>query len=94
MGRAIRRRPRQIEPAMIPAPTDPHARGPALDRRALAVSNANWFRALAWRALRDGGPKAALRAANARAAARIILRKAREDTRIDALTAEILDLAA
>jgi hypothetical protein len=45
----------------------------------VAISDANIFRALAWRALRDGAPKAALRAANARAAARIILRHARED---------------
>jgi hypothetical protein len=64
---------------MTSASPGPLLSGSALHRRAVAVSNAKWFRALAWRALRDGAPKADLRAANARAAARIILRRARED---------------
>ena len=59
--------------------SDPHERGPVTDRRAVALDNALWFRALAWRALRDGAPAAELRAANARAAARIILRQARRE---------------
>ncbi|TXM66512.1 hypothetical protein FV226_23365 [Methylobacterium sp. WL12] len=59
--------------------SDPHERGPVTDRRAVAIANALWFRALAQRALRDGAPKAELRAANARAAARIVLRQARRE---------------
>ena len=50
-----------------------------LHRRSVALANALWFRALAWRALRDGAPKGELRAANARAAARIVLRQAKRD---------------
>ena len=41
--------------------------------RARAIADANHFRALAREALRDGAPKAELRAANARAAVRSIL---------------------
>ncbi|KAB1072472.1 hypothetical protein F6X51_15900 [Methylobacterium planeticum] len=48
-------------------------------RRAVAAANARWFRALAWRALRDGHPNGALRAANARAAAWIVIRQAQRD---------------
>ena len=48
-------------------------------RRAVALANAKWFRALAWKALRDGGPKGALRAANARAAARIVIQQAKRE---------------
>ena len=59
--------------------SDSRERGPAADRRAVALANALWFRALAWRALRDGAPKAELRATNARAAARIVLRQARRE---------------
>ncbi|MGU3537704.1 hypothetical protein [Methylobacterium sp. A54F] len=51
----------------------------------MAAANANWFRALSWRARRDGGPHADLRAANARAAARIILRQARRDAQVHRL---------
>ena len=63
------------------------------ERRATAIANANWFRALAWRALQDGRPNGELRAANARAAARIVLRQAKRDAVInrmvvDALTAD------
>jgi hypothetical protein len=53
-----------------------------MERRAIAITNANWFRALAWKALRDGGPKSELRASNARTAARIVLRQARRDARV------------
>jgi hypothetical protein len=59
-------------------------------RRAIAIGNAHWFRAVAWRALRDGGPKAELRAANARAAARIVLRQARRDALVHRITTEAL----
>ncbi|MBE7243399.1 MAG: hypothetical protein INR63_00490 [Actinomycetospora chiangmaiensis] len=79
---------------MTSAPSAPPPRGPALDPRAVAIANANMFRALAWRALRDGAPKAALRAANARAAARIILRHAREDAGRLRMPSGALDLAA
>ncbi|TXM92239.1 hypothetical protein [Methylobacterium sp. WL116] len=71
--------------------SDPHERGPAADRRAVALANVLWFRALAWRALRDGAPKAELRAANARAAARIVLRQARRETLVRPL---VLDAVA
>jgi hypothetical protein len=37
---------------------------------------------MAWRALRDGRPQGELRAANARAAARIVLRQARRDATV------------
>jgi len=55
-------------------------------RRAIAVANANWFRAVACKALRDGGPKAELRAANARLAARIVLKHARRDALVNCIT--------
>jgi hypothetical protein len=59
-------------------------------RRAVAIANANWFRAMAWRALRGGLPKAELRAANARAAARIVLRQARRDALVSRIANEAL----
>ncbi|TXM89810.1 hypothetical protein [Methylobacterium sp. WL116] len=71
--------------------SDSHERGPVTDRRAVALDNALWFRALAWRALRDGAPKAELRAANARAAARIVLRHARREALVRRL---VLDAGA
>lgn len=49
------------------------------ERRAIARANANWFRNLASRALRDGCPGGAQRAANARKAARLVLAQARRD---------------
>lgn len=70
--------------------TDSHGRGPALDRRAVALANVRWFRAMAWRALRDGGPQGVLRAANARAAARIVLRQARRDALVNRLVTDAL----
>lgn len=68
--------------------------GGALHRRAVALANVQWFRALARRALRDGGPQAQLRAANARAAARIVLRQAKREAVVgrmarDALAADL-----
>ncbi|GJE59548.1 hypothetical protein [Methylobacterium trifolii] len=62
--------------------------GGPISRRAAACANAKWFRALAWRALRDGGPRAELRAANARAAAHIVLRKAKRDAVLGKMVAE------
>jgi hypothetical protein len=59
-------------------------------RRAIAIGNAHWFRALAWKALRDGGPTSALRAANARTAARIVLRQARRDALVHRITTDAL----
>lgn len=59
------------------------ARSNFMERRAIAVANANWFRAMAWRALRDGSPKGELRAANARAAARIVIRMAKRDALVN-----------
>ena len=55
--------------------------------RATAFSDANRFRALAWIALKDGSPRADLRASNARAAARSVLRHAKS------LSRSALDLA-
>lgn len=53
--------------------TRPTESGGVLYRRSVALANVRWFRAMAWRAQRDGAPKADLRAANARAAASIVL---------------------
>jgi hypothetical protein len=64
---------------------EPITRGPLAERRAIAIDNANWFRAMAWRALRDGAPKGALRATNARTAARIVLRQAKRDRLVNRL---------
>lgn len=55
-------------------------------RRAIAIANANLFRAMACRALRDGQPQGELRAANARTAARIVLRQARQDATVHRMT--------
>lgn len=55
-------------------------------RQAIAVANENWFRAVACKAPRDGGPKAELRAANARLAARIVVKHARRDALVNRIT--------
>ncbi|WP_457103895.1 hypothetical protein [Methylobacterium sp. P5_C11] len=65
--------------------------GGPLSRRAAALANIRWFRALAWRALRDGGPQAEMRAANARAAARIVLRQAKRDAVVARLAHRAFD---
>lgn len=75
---------------LVLSAAQPIARGAFAERRATAIVNANWFRALAWRALRDGQPRGALRAANARAAARIVLRQARRDAQVNSLVMEAL----
>ncbi|MCJ2093352.1 hypothetical protein MKK67_12775 [Methylobacterium sp. J-072] len=72
---------------------EPPACGSVLDRRTIALANARWFRAMAWRALRDGAPKGALRAANARAAARIVLRQARRDALVNRLVTDALAMS-
>ena len=56
-------------------------------RRAIAIANANMFRAMACRALQDRKPHGAMRARNARAAARIVLRQARRDAVVHGMTA-------
>ncbi len=73
---------------------EPIKRGAFTERRVTAIANANWFRALAWRALRDGQPRGPLRAANARAAARIVLQQARRDAQINTLVMEALAAGA
>lgn len=65
--------------------------GGPLSRRAAALANVRWFRALAWRALRDGGPRAELRASNARVAARIVLRQAKREALVARLARQALD---
>lgn len=69
---------------------DPLESGSVINRRAIALANARWFRAMAWRALRDGVPNGDMRAANARAAARIVLRQARRDALVSRLVTEAL----
>jgi hypothetical protein len=69
---------------------DPLGRGPALDRRAVALANVRWFRAMAWRALRDGRAQGELRAFNARTAARIVLRQAKRDALVSSLMTNAL----
>ena len=68
----------------------PRQRGPITHHRTVAIANIRWFRAMAWRALRDGQPHAELRAANARTAARIVLRQARRDAMVDRLMTDAL----
>ena len=65
--------------------------GGPISRRAAALANVKWFRALAWRTLRDGGPQAELRAANARTAARIILKKAKREAVVARIEREALE---
>ena len=75
-------RPHRISSMLAELPTRPSESDGVLHRRAVALANVRWFRAMAWRASRDGLPKGELRAANARAAARIVLRQARRDAAI------------
>lgn len=69
---------------------EPITRGAFAERRAVAIANAHWFRAMAWRALRDGRPQGELRAANARAAARIVLRQAKRDALVNRMASAAL----
>jgi hypothetical protein len=69
---------------------EPSNQGRYAERRSIALANVNWFRRLAWRALRDGSPQGALRAAAARAAARIVIRQAKRDALISRMAREAL----
>ena len=70
---------------------DPGNRGRYAERRAIAVANVNWFRKLAARALRDGSPQGVMRAAAARAAARIVIRQAKRDALISRMAHDALE---
>jgi hypothetical protein len=70
--------------------TGPRQRGPHSAHHAVALANIRWFRAMAWRALRDGSPQGLLRAANARAAARIVLQQAKRDALVNRLVTDAL----
>ena len=59
--------------------TRPVANDGILHRRRVALANVRWFRAMARRALQDGAPLAASRAADARTAARLVLQQAKRD---------------
>lgn len=61
------------------------------ERRVQAVAHANQLRALAWRALRDGMPHGALRAATARTAARRILQHERRAAVLNRVVADAVD---
>lgn len=66
----------------------PQRRGPITHHRTVAVANVRWFRAMAWRALRDGQPHGELRAANAPAAVGIVLRQAKRHAVINRLVTD------
>lgn len=68
-------------------------RSGAAERRAVALAEADWFRAMAWTADRDGGSKRELRAADACAAARIILRQAKRDAVVNGIANQSLGAA-
>ncbi|TXM99682.1 hypothetical protein FV242_24570 [Methylobacterium sp. WL64] len=61
---------------------DPAEYSTLAERCAVAIADAHWFRNMATQALRDGEPRSAIRAANARTAARIILMRAKQDVLI------------
>lgn len=69
---------------------DSRKREPITHHRAVAIANIRWFRAMAWRALRDGSPQGVLRAANARAAARVILQQAKRHALVNRLVTDAL----
>ena len=58
------------------------------ERCAAAIADAHWFRHMATRALWDGKPRAQVRAARARTAARIILMRAKEDAAMHRMIVE------
>ncbi|MHC2105543.1 MULTISPECIES: hypothetical protein [unclassified Methylobacterium] len=80
----------RIEPMAAATVEKPLDVGGPISRRAAALANVKWFRALACRVMREGGPQATLRAANARAAARIILRQAKRDALVNRMAREAL----
>jgi len=59
-----------------------------LSRRSTVIANVRWFRKLAARALRDGAPNGEVRAANARAAARILIRQGKREALVDRMIRE------
>ena len=63
-------------------------------RRKVALANTRWFRAMGWRALRDGAPQGGLRAANARAAAQIVIRGAKREALINRIATDALDVVS
>jgi hypothetical protein len=67
---------------------DPAEFSTLAERCAVAIADANWFRNMATRALRDGKPRAKKRAASARTAARIILARAKQDAAMHRMIAE------
>jgi hypothetical protein len=71
------------------SPQNEELSGAAL-RRAIAISNIKWFRAIAWKALSDRSPNSELRAANARAAAWILLKQARRDALVYCITTDAM----
>lgn len=62
--------------------------GGPLSRRSTVIANVRWFRKLAARALRDGAPNAEVRAANARAAARILISQGKREALVDRMIRE------
>ena len=74
----------------MPATTsrDPAESSTLAERCAVAIADAHWFRNIATQALRDGEPRAEIRAANARTAARIILMRAKQDAVIHRIIGE------
>jgi hypothetical protein len=76
--------------AAVPATTsrDPAEYSTLAERCAVAISDAHWFRHMATRALRDGKPRAQIRAQRARTAARIILMRAKQDAAMHCLIVE------
>lgn len=82
--------PSGIEIMLTRTAPEPNTKTAFAGRYSIAVANAHLFRKLAWRALRDGQPNGALRAANARAAARIVLKHAKRDALVYQLANEAL----
>lgn len=72
---------------------EPPAPSPLMGNRAVAIANTKWFRALAWKALRDDRPNGKLRAANARAAAWIVLRQAKREAVVKRMMLDAYDAA-
>lgn len=67
---------------------DPAEYSTLAERCAVAIADANWFRNMASRALRDGKPRGLIRAERARTAARIILMRAKQDAAMNRMIVE------
>lgn len=74
--------------SVVPGPAEGSA---FARRRVVALANTRWFRAMAWRALHDGAPKGQQRAANARAAAHIVIRQAKHENMVNRMATEAED---